>query len=284
MFVVLLTSLGTWGLPQMVQKFYAIKDEKAIQKGTIISTLFATVVAGGCYFLGGFGRIFSDPATVAAEGYDSIIPAMLANLSDGYIALVVILVLSASMSTLSSLVIVSASTLALDLIRDNFAQAMSEARQVLTIRALIVVFIAVSAVLALVQYQSSVNFIAQLMGLSWGALAGAFHEPFMYSLYTKRVTAASCAACFAFGSVIMTANIFFRPLFPALIQSPINCGVIAMLAGLIIVPIVSALTEKPPQDLTEAAFADYEKTILVPRRVSLPEEEEQNDDDGNGGR
>lgn len=70
--VVILTSLGTWGLPQMVQKFYAIKSEKAISKGTIISTLFAVVVAGGCYFLGGFGRLFLTGEEVAKEGFDAI--------------------------------------------------------------------------------------------------------------------------------------------------------------------------------------------------------------------
>jgi len=80
LFVVILTSLGTWGLPQMVQKFYAIKDEGAIQKGTIISTVFALVVAGGCYFLGGFGRLFSEQIDVVKNGYDSIIPTMLQNL------------------------------------------------------------------------------------------------------------------------------------------------------------------------------------------------------------
>ena len=100
--VVLLTSLGTWGLPQMVQKFYAIRSEKAIDTGTVISTLFAAVVAGGCYFLGGFGRLYGDRVNVAAEGYDAIIPTMLSGLPDLLIAVVVILVLSASMSTLSS--------------------------------------------------------------------------------------------------------------------------------------------------------------------------------------
>ena len=88
-FVYILTSLGTWGLPQMVQKFYAIKDEKSIKKGTIISTIFALVVAGGSYFLGGFGRLFSDEIDVAANGYDSIIPTMLSGLSPMLIALVV---------------------------------------------------------------------------------------------------------------------------------------------------------------------------------------------------
>lgn len=112
--VVILTSLGTWGLPQMVQKFYAIKSEKAISKGTIISTLFAIIVSGGCYFLGGFGRLYSGSVDIASEGYDAIIPAMISHLSPALIGLVVILVLSASMSTLSSLVMASSSTLTID--------------------------------------------------------------------------------------------------------------------------------------------------------------------------
>ncbi len=272
LFVVILTSLGTWGLPQMVQKFYAIKNEQAIQKGTVISTLFAFVVAGGCYFLGGFGRLFSDQIDIAANGYDSIIPTMLSGLSAGMIALVVILVLSASMSTLSSLVIVSASTLTLDLIRDNFAPDMKEPRQVLLIRALVVVFIAISAVLALVQYKSSVNFIAQLMGVSWGAMAGAFLAPFMYALYAKWVTKSACWACFIFGSVLMTANMLIRPAFPAIMQSPINAGAIAMLAGLLIVPIVSAITPKPDKKLVDDAFTCYDEKIVVPLSTALSSE------------
>ena len=269
LFVVILTSLGTWGLPQMVQKFYAITNEQAIQKGTIISTLFAFVVAGGCYFLGGFGRLFSDQIDIKIFGFDSIIPTMLSRLSEGMIALVVILVLSASMSTLSSLVIASSSTLTIDLIKENFIKNMSETKQVLMMRILIVVFIAISAVLALVQYTSSVNFIAQLMGISWGAMAGAFLAPFMYSLYSKKITTFSCWACFLFATFLMTANMLARPLFPAILQSPINAGAFAMIAGLIIVPIVSAITPKPDKKLVDNAFACYDKETTVPQSVAL---------------
>ena len=269
LFVVILTSLGTWGLPQMVQKFYAIKNEQAIQKGTIISTAFAFVVAGGCYFLGGFGRLFSDQIDIKVFGFDSIIPTMLSGLTEGMIALVVILVLSASMSTLSSLVIASSSTLTIDLICGSLVKNMSQARQVLLMRILIVVFIAISAVLALIQYSSSVNFIAQLMGISWGAMAGAFLAPFMFSLYSKKVTTASCWACFIFATVLMTANMLIRPEFPAIMQSPINSGAIAMLVGMIIVPVVSALTPAPDKDLVDNAFACYDKETTVPQSVAL---------------
>jgi SSS family solute:Na+ symporter len=269
LFVVILTSLGTWGLPQMVQKFYAIKDEASIKKGTIISTLFALVVSGGCYFLGGFGRLFSDQIDIKANGYDSIIPTMLSGLSPTLIALVVILVLSASMSTLSSLVIASSSTLTIDFIKGAVVKDMDDKTQVKLIRVLIVVFIAISAILALIQYKSAVTFIAQLMGVSWGALAGAFLAPFMYSLYFKWVTKASCWVSFIFSCVLMTANIFFRSSFPAIMQSPINAGAIAMLAGLVIVPIVSLVTPKPDKKLVDSCFECYEVKTEVPQKTAL---------------
>ena len=92
--VVILTSLGTWGLPQMVGKFYAIKDEKSINTGTVISTLFAIVISGGCYFLGGFGRLFDAPELHDEAGnmiFDGIIPHMLSTLPDILIGIVVVL-------------------------------------------------------------------------------------------------------------------------------------------------------------------------------------------------
>ena len=162
----------------MIGKFYAIKDEKSISTGTIISTIFAIIISGGCYFLGGFGRLFDSPEIYDKAGgavvYDSIIPHMLSMLPDLLIGVVVVLVLSASMSTLSSLVLTSSSTLTLDLLKDNIMKKMSEKKQIVTMQVLIVFFIVVSVVIAL----DPPTFIAQLMGISWGALAGAFLAPF----------------------------------------------------------------------------------------------------------
>ena len=269
--VVVLTSLGTWGLPQMVQKFYAIKSEKAIKTGTVVSTVFALVVAGGCYFLGGFGRLFSDKIDIAANGFDSVIPAMLSDLPDLLIAVVIVLVLSASMSTLSSLVLTSSSTLTLDLIRGHVVKDMKEKQQLLVMRLLIVVFICISAVLAIVQHKSSVTFIAQLMGVSWGALAGAFLAPFLYGLYWKRTTMAACWVSFLFSCVVMSANIFCKEMFPVLLRSPINAGALCMIAGLVLVPVVSLVTRAPDRVLVEDVFSCYEEKVLVPKSRALDE-------------
>ena len=272
--VVILTSLGTWGLPQMVQKFYAIKSEKSISTGTVISTFFALIVAGGCYFLGGFGRLFSDKIDIAANGFDSVIPTMLSGLPDILIAIVVILVLSASMSTLSSLVLTSSSTLTLDLLRGYVVKDMDEKKQVFIMRCLIVVFVAISVIIAIIQYKSNVTFIAQLMGVSWGALAGAFLAPFLYGLYWKGATKISCWCSFVFSTVVMLANMFVRSSFPALLQSPINAGAFCMLAGLVIVPVVSLFTPKPNRKVVEEAFACYDEKVMVSRSKMLGDNEE----------
>lgn len=265
--VVVLTSLGTWGLPQMVGKFYSITDDAAVKRGTIISTIFAVIVAGGCYFLGGFGRLFGTPPTLpnGRLDFDSIIPEMLDGLPDALIGLVVLLVLSASMSTLASLVLTSSSTMTLDLIyRDKKSEegevksgqideelsAKIERRKVVIMRVLIVFFIVISLMIAL----NPPTFIAQLMGISWGALAGAFLAPFMLGLYWKKVTTASVWACFIWGVGITLANMLAGNPF-----SPINCGAIAMVGGFLVVFVVSLFTKKMDDEKVAKIWECYDK-------------------------
>ncbi len=277
--VVILTSLGTWGLPQMLHKFYAIKSEKAISTGTVISTLFALVIAGGSYYLGGFGRLFSGDAAIYNKAssvmYDAIVPRMLAGLPDILIGIVVVLVLSASMSTLSSLVLTSSSTLTLDFISGNLVKEMSEKRKVLIMRIFIVIFIAISGVIAVVQYKSAVAFIAQLMGISWGAVAGAFLAPFMYGLYWRGVTRAGVWASYVFGVGLTVSNMVAGIFGKAFIASPINAGAIAMIGGLVLVPLVSLVTKRPDKTLVDDAFKCYGSVVAAEAKYVLPKEEEE---------
>ena len=280
--VVILTSLGTWGLPQMVGKFYSIKNEGAIHKGTVISTVFALVVAGGCYFLGGFGRLFSTNELVAANGFDSIVPAMLAKLPDLLIAVVIILVLSASMSTLSSLVLTSSSTITLDLLKGHVIKDMDDKKQLKIIRTFILVFIVIAGGLAILQYKSSVAFIAQAMGVSWGAMAGAFLAPFLYGLYWKKTSGAAVWVSMLFSAVYMTLDMLSNLkvltlpawILPDLLKSPINAGAFCMLAGLVLVPLISLITPKPDRRIVEDAFSSYAKTVTVKQTETLGDGEQ----------
>ena len=277
--VVLLTSLGTWGLPQMVGKFYAIKNENMIEKGTLISTLFAIIVAGGCYFLGGFGRLFVTPDQVAAKGFDSIVPTMISGLPSLVVGIVIVLVLSASMSTLSSLVLTSASTLTLDIIVPASKKGMDEKKKLLVIRIFIVFFIALSALIAILKdtVWADFVFIAQMMGVSWGALAGAFLAPFLYGLYWKGATRPAVWASFAWGVGLMLVQLMISlKLFTVsggvlgfVFKNSLHSGVFAMVGGLVIVPIVSLLTGKHKPENTDELFSCYEEQVTVSAKTSL---------------
>ena len=293
-FVVILTSLGTWGLPQMVGKFYAIKDEGSIKKGTVISTVFAVVVAGGCYFLGGFSRLF---ATAGADGkpvidgatvsYDRLVPAMLENLGPAIIGIVLVLVLSASMSTLSSLVLTSGSTVTLDLIAPLRKKGMSEMGKMLLMRFLIVIFVILSAIIAIYQVNaqsgSSVTFIANLMGVSWGALAGAFIGPFLWGLYLKKATRASVYFSFLSGVLISLVQLIksltgfsfgVEFLDNMMFKTSIHSGAFAMAISLLFVPLISLFTRKQSADRIEEIFSCYKKTVTVKATDVLKIEEE----------
>ncbi|MCQ2419252.1 MAG: sodium:solute symporter [Clostridia bacterium] len=270
LFVVLLTSLGTWGLPQMVGKFYAIKNEDAVKKGTVISTLFAIVVAGGCYFLGGFGRLYS--VDVAKDGFDAVIPTMLEKLHPVIIGIVIVLVLSASMSTLSSLVLTSSSTITLDFIAPMKKKPMKEKGKMLLMRLFIVAFVIISAVIAIKQQKSKNLFIAQMMGVSWGALAGAFLAPFLYGLYSKKITKPAVAVSFIWGVGLEIVQLFISlkmldvsgsKLLRFVFTNSLYSGVFAMVGGLILVPIVSLLTRKRIPANVDEMFSCYDESKTV---------------------
>ena len=271
LYVVILTSLGTWGLPQMVQKFYAIKSEKAVATGTIVSTFFAVVIAGGSYFLGGFARLIdvANVSMVNPDGsikmlYDTVMPQLLSKLPDILMGVLVVLVMSASMSTLSSLVLTSSSTMTLDFLKGSFMKDMNEKKQLLCLRVLVIFFIVLSVVIAM----DPPTFIAQLMGISWGALAGAFLAPFLYGLYWKKVTPASCWACFAFGVGLTVINIYTKWF------NSIQAGAFAMLGGLILVPIVSLLTPKMEAKNVDDIFSCYDVEVETKARNILPEQKD----------
>lgn len=259
--VVILTSLGTWGLPQMVQKFYAIKSEKSILTGTIVSTFFALVVAGGSYFMGGFVRLFNDD-TVAK---DDRVPQLLQQaLPEILIGLVVVLVLSASLSTLSSLVLTSSTTLTNDLIKPH-VKNFHDKKEMLMMRILIAIFLVVSVLIACNKNAS----ITTLMSYSWGALSGAFLGPFVFGLFSKKTSKAACLASFVTGVGISMVHmvLFSLGLFPQLVEavksfncplnllSPINAGAITMIISLIEVPLISLFTKSPEKADVDNAFS-----------------------------
>lgn len=247
------TSVGTWGLPQMIHKFYAVRDDKAIKRGTIISTVFALIISGGTYFVGAFGTLFTggtvpiDPATGVANA-DLIMPTVIqAALPEVLIGFIIVLVLAASMSTLSSLVLASSSAISIDLVKGTWKKNMSNKATLTLMRVMCAVFVVVSLVIAL----DKNNAILTLMSFSWGALSGSFLAPFLLGVRWRKITRAGAWAGMLTGlgvTVILALVLGLDTSKSTMIAS------FAIIASLIVTPVVSLCTKKFDQKHVDEMF------------------------------
>lgn len=249
--LVCLTSFGMWGMPQSIHKFYAIKDKAAIRKGAVISTVFSAIVGCGAYFMGSMITRFV--SEVPDGNFDRLVPTMLVeNLPSALLGLIIVLLFSASMSTLAALSLSSSSTVTVDFYKGYVRKTAPESNLNILIRVLCLVFVAVSAVLAIVE----IDAIVSMMSLSWGAIAGCFMGPYVYGLYSKKANKAGAYASIIFSLLLTFALIVglgyfslrsdgldpaFGEAFKAGIgQSPF-IGVVTMAASMIVTPVASLI-------------------------------------------
>ena len=266
--LILLTSFGVWALPQTIHKYYAVRDDKAIMQGTIVSTLFALLIGFGAYFVGGLSGLFNGTVLDGSTfGTDYAIPHMLsAVIPTGLIGVIAVLILSASMSTLSSVSLASASVVAVDLYKGKINQKASDKKVNTVMRVLCLIFIVISVVLAILNEEFQVTAIAYMMGLSWGTLAGCFMGPYVLGVISKKVTKSATRAS-VISSLILTVALIlffgyhksgFNCSFGTAIKVGVSCspmiGVICMIFSIIITVVVSLFTKKPSDEILYEAF------------------------------
>jgi SSS family solute:Na+ symporter len=252
--LVFMTSFGVWGMPQMVQKFYAIKDEKVIKIAAYATLGLALIISLCAYFTGALSHVFFDAPILNAAGkpdFDAMIPDLLIRcLPEGIMAVILLLILSASMSTLSALVLVSASSIAIDLYKGHVNPKVSKSNSVFMMRFLSGLFILISYFIA--KYEISI--IITLMSLSWGVIAGGFLAPYVYGLFWKRTTLAGAKAGMFTGMSL--AIVLFYAFGAA--KAPLASS-IAMIVPFAVVPLVSVFTKKPNGRIIVKAFGNAEK-------------------------
>ena len=264
--LILLTSLGVWALPQTVHKYYAIRDKKAITQGVVVSTVFALIIGFIAYFSGALSSLFSQEAIRNASDAQ-VIPQMLKIVIPvGLTGVIAVLILSASMSTLSSVSLASASVVAVDLYKGAVDQKASDKKVNTVMRVLCLVFIALSVVLAILNEKYNIAAIAYMMGISWGTLAGCFMGPYVLGVTWKRVTLPAVWTS-VISSLVLTVVLIFvfgydkngwdctvgQALKSGIGTSPM-IGVICMLFSLIITVVVSLLTKQPSKEIIDEAF------------------------------
>jgi len=262
-FNIMLTSFGTWGLPQMIGKFYAIKDTAAIKRGTIISTIFCIVIGCGAYLIGSTSRLVLG-GVLPEGGIDSVIPTLLMEVLGGetlgiiLLAIIMILLLSASMSTLQSVVLTSASAVAVDLIPSIRKKETKPETQMLLTRLFCLTFVACSFIFA----TQNIPIIVSLMSFSWGLVSGCFIGPYIWGLFSKKITKIGAYAGILSGLLtigISTLVISLNSGFSAAAAKSPEMGVAAMALSLVIVPLISAFTKNKDTERIEEIFTCYKE-------------------------
>ena len=264
--LILLTSFAPWALPQTVHKYYAVRDDKSIKQGTIVSTLFALIIGFGAYFTGTLVHFFPE-VIGSAPNADYFVPMMMnIVIPTGLIGILAVLILSASMSTLSSVSLASASVLAVDIYKGKINPNASDKKVNWTMRILCLVFIAVSVVLAVLNEELGLTAIAYMMGLSWGVLAGCFMGPFVLGVAWKKVTRPAVWTSII-GGLVLTAVLIvvfgydmnnWSCDFGTALGSGFGCspliGVICMAFSLLSTFVVSLFTKAPEEKIVDGAF------------------------------
>lgn len=264
-FNIMLTSFGTWGLPQMIGKFYAIKDTAAIKRGTVISTFFCTVIGCGAYLIGSTSRLILG-GQLPEGGIDAVIPTLLMKVLSGgklgliLLAIIMVLLLSASMSTLQSVVLTSASAVAVDLIPSIRRKEIKSDAQMLLTRLFCLAFVACSFIFA----TQNIPIIVSLMSFSWGVVSGCFIGPYIWGLFSKKITKSGAFAGILSGLITVggaTLVISLNSGFSAAAAKSPEMGVSAMAVSMMIVPLVSAFTRntEAEADRVSKLFNCYEE-------------------------
>ncbi len=262
--LILLTSLGVWALPQTVHKYYAIRDKKAISQGIVVSTLFALIIGFIAYFTGALSHFFPEVAGVPDA---NVMPAMFNIVVPvGLTGIIAVLILSASMSTLSSVSLAGASVIAVDLYKGKIRKDAPDKRVNTVMRLLCLGFVVISVVLAILNEELGIAAIAYMMGISWGTLAGCFMGPYVLGVIWKRVTKSAVWASII-SSLVLTATLIvvlgydkcgWDCTFGVALKSGLSCspliGVICMLFSLVITTVVSLCTKRPDDKILHDAF------------------------------
>jgi Na+/pantothenate symporter len=235
--LVFLTSVAPLAMPQLVQKFYAIRDRRAIRIGMVGSTVFAVIITGIGYFSGATSRFFLNPE-VAPQAFldgrpifDALMPELLTRIiPEALSVLILLLILSASMSTLAALVLISSSAICKDFYA-GFVNRHASDRTLTTFMRLSSAAIVLLAVI-LAYYRPST--IVSILGISWGAIGAAFLGPFVWGLLNKKVNrvGAVASALIGLGACLW---LYFDGM-----ASP-QAGTIGMIVSLGLNPIVSAV-------------------------------------------
>jgi len=203
----------------------------------IASTAFSLLIAGTAYFTGASARLFLTPASAPAAFasgkpvFDVLMPEFLAKVVPPSLGvLMMLLILSASMSTLAALVLISSSSVVKDLYAGFINPSVADRTLTRLMRIVSAFFVLLSVVLAYLRPATIVTILA----VSWGAIGSFFLGPFVWGLISRKATKFG-----AIGSAVLGLGTCLGLSLAGM--APPESGTIGMAVSFVTTPLLSLL-------------------------------------------
>ncbi|MBQ7840206.1 MAG: sodium/proline symporter PutP [Lachnospiraceae bacterium] len=245
--------LGYFGMPHILVRFMAVRDEKELKKSKGVALAWVALSLFFACLIGVVGRAFLAPA-VLADGLEEnvfiemIIVMFTEKMNAPVIGGIFLCgILAAIMSTADSQLLVSASSMAEDIFRGVIKKDMDD-KTVMKVSRITVFVIAILAFLIALDPNSS---IMGLVSNAWAGLGAAFGPAVLMSLFWKRSNLQGTVAGIAAGALTVIVWDYLPLIKGATIGSV--TGVYSLLIGffvsLLVIVVVSLLTPAPDEEI-----------------------------------
>ncbi|MDO4976181.1 MAG: sodium/proline symporter PutP [Eubacteriales bacterium] len=257
--------LGYCGMPHILVRFMAIKNEKELKKSSVIAIVWVVLSLAFAVVIGIVGRAFLFPEILGAEGAastESVFIEMIQKVFTEYLPLPFIGgificgILAAIMSTADSQLLVCSSSVSADIYKDIFKPDASD-EKVLQIGRVTTIVVAILAFFIAWNPNSS---IMGLVSDAWAGLGSAFGPLVVMSLFWKRTNLPGAIAGLISGAAFVIVWDYL-PIIGGQTLGTVT-GIYSLLLGffvsLICIILVSLLTKAPDESIL-AEFEAYKQ-------------------------
>lgn len=231
--------LGYFGMPQVLLRFMAIRDEKELPKSRRIAIVWCVISLIAAVMIGIVGRaMFPVHETLnSAGGAENVFIVLSQTLFPPLIAGVVMAgILAATISSSDSYLLIAASAFSLNIYKSVMKKDASD-KQVMSMSRIVLLIIAVIGVIIALDEKSV---IFKIVSFAWAGFGAVFGPIMLFSLFWKRTTRSGAIAGMVVGGVMVFVwNLLLKPLggvfgiyelFPAFVLSSIAIVAVSLLS------------------------------------------------------
>lgn len=241
-------ALTPWGLPQLVQTNFTIKNRKTIYVSAIVLSVWLGAILWGSMIIGNMGRAYFGDAFL--ENPDGVFPAMVLEFFPNVIgAVVIVAVIAAAMSTIDGVLMTSGSAFGVDIYKKFLKKDASE-KQVMTMTNITMFVI---MVIVVIWAFNPPQMITIFSSFAFSVIAATLIVPVFGGTFFKTGTSAGCVASMITGCVVTLFWYIVKPGGNFILGMP--PFVVGTVFAIIAFVVVSKFTAPLPKEFVDDLFS-----------------------------